>query len=403
MHTGEAALQAGTLRAQALQFTRVWASWLEAESGSRPDPLIRSLVVRSWERTRALGVDPEQGRAPEPLSLGEVERRRRASGLVPVIDVLRSSLLARATDAQHVMIVTDPEAVVLWREASNPAKHRADRLGFTIGARWSEQSVGTNAIGTALADGAPVQLFAAEHFVKSHHQWTCAASPLRDPRSGCLLGIVNVSGPAASFHPLTMALVSTAARLAEATLWRTHEQRLAILRQVAAPILARIDGPALVVDEQGWVAAVSGLSPRERVVAPTPGDPMAVDGAGLCWPEPVPGGWLIRPASGAGRSAITLRLGGEGHQTRLHVTALGPHGELCWDQAISPRHVDILTALAVHPEGLDAAGLAAAVYGDATPVVTVRAEMARLRRVLGGLMLARPYRLAPGVLLDPGD
>ncbi|HWM56852.1 MAG TPA: transcriptional regulator, partial [Pseudonocardia sp.] len=36
-------------------------------------------------------------------------------------------------------------------------------------------------------------------------------------------------------------------------------------------------------------------------------------------------------------------------------------------------------------------------YGDREHLVTVRAEMSRLRKSLGGLLLARPYRVAPGV------
>ena len=47
--------------------------------------------------------------------------------------------------------------------------------------------------------------------------------------------------------------------------------------------------------------------------------------------------------------------------------------------------------------GMDAGALSAALYGDREHLVTVRAEMSRLRRSLGGLLLARPYRLAPHV------
>lgn len=47
--------------------------------------------------------------------------------------------------------------------------------------------------------------------------------------------------------------------------------------------------------------------------------------------------------------------------------------------------------------GLDASGLSDALYGDREHLVTVRAEMSRLRRSLGGLLLARPYRIAPDV------
>jgi hypothetical protein len=57
-------------------------------------------------------------------------------------------------------------------------------------------------------------------------------------------------------------------------------------------------------------------------------------------------------------------------------------------------------------EGRSAAQLAEDLFSDATRVVTVRAEMSRLRRGLGGTLLAQPYRIAPGVvarLVLPAD
>ena len=53
--------------------------------------------------------------------------------------------------------------------------------------------------------------------------------------------------------------------------------------------------------------------------------------------------------------------------------------------------------------GLDAAALSRALYGDREHVVTVRVEMSRLRRTLGGLLLARPYRIAPDVAVVAPD
>jgi hypothetical protein len=46
---------------------------------------------------------------------------------------------------------------------------------------------------------------------------------------------------------------------------------------------------------------------------------------------------------------------------------------------------------------MNAAELSEALYGDREHMVTVRAELSRLRRTLGGLLLARPYRVTPGV------
>ena len=359
-------------------------------AGDRPPAVPRRLVVRSWMRARAQGVDPDLGDPPGPLAACEVEQRRTRSPLHRVLPELRAALTSVAEDARHIMVVTDAEGVLLWREGSTAVRHRADALGFTEGANWSEGMVGSNAIGTALAEGAPVQMFAAEHFVRTHHVWTCTACPVHDPRTGELLGVVDVSGPAETVHPTTVALVGTAVKLAEASLWRQYEGRLEALRGVAAPLLSRLSGPGLVVDDHGWVAAVTGMPSLERVAVPRAELPVAVHGVGVCVPEPVPGGWLLRVSDPA---AIRLTLDLDGRPRRAIVD-----GSSRWLHPLSTRHAEVLLLLAhAGQRGMDAGALSAALYGDREHLVTVRAEMSRLRRSLGGLLLARPYRLGPEV------
>lgn len=359
-------------------------------SGGRAPVQPRGLVARSWRRARAQGVDPDLRFPPDPAGVAEVERRRERCGLRPVLPDLRAALTSVAEDSRHVMVVTDSDGVVLWREGASRVRRLADDIGFSEGARWSEGVVGGNAIGTALAEDAPVQMFAAEHFLRAHHVWTCTAAPLHDPRTGELLGIVDVSGPAETIHPMTVALVGTAVKLAESSLWRGHERRLESLRQVAGPLLAGLTGPGLVVDEHGWVAAVTGLAGPDRVAAPRDGTPLAVHGVGDCVPEPVPGGWLLRPARGP-RMRLTLDLGSAPPRAVVE-------GSSRWAHPLSVRHAELLVLLAGAGEaGMSAAQLSEALYGDRTHLVTVRAEVSRLRRTLGGVVLARPYRIAPGV------
>jgi hypothetical protein len=67
---------------------------------------------------------------------------------------------------------------------------------------------------------------------------------------------------------------------------------------------------------------------------------------------------------------------------------------------VTPRHAEILRHLhAAGPAGLSAEALSRALYGDAEHLVTVRAEVSRLRRLLGAIVHTRPYRLAGGVRL----
>ncbi len=396
MDNGVCAIRPGTdLGRHARMLAKVHDALL---AGDRPPADPRCLVARSWTRVRAQGVNPDLGDPPGPVGLDEVERRRTGSPLALVLPELRAALTSVAEDARHVMVVTDADGVLLWREGSTAVRRRADSLGFTEGANWSEATVGTNAIGTALAEDGPVQIFSAEHFVRSHHVWTCTAAPVHDPRSGEMLGVVDVSGPAETIHPTTVALVDTAIRLAEAGLWRRHEGKLDALRTLGAPMLAAVNGPGLVVDDHGWVAAVSGMPGIERVGVPAAERPLAVHGMGVCLPEPVPGGWLLRPArTGEHRMQLILEL-----DTRPPRAVV--QGTNRWVHPLSTRHAEVLALLArAGAAGLDSAALSEALYGDRAHLVTVRAEMSRLRRTLGGLLLARPYRIAPDVTVTaPG-
>lgn len=69
--------------------------------------------------------------------------------------------------------------------------------------------------------------------------------------------------------------------------------------------------------------------------------------------------------------------------------------------SVTPRQLDILTVLSLHPRGLDLDALHALVYEDLrVSPTTCRAEVSHLRRLLGGRIGSRPYRLEVPVHAD---
>ncbi len=374
--------------------------------GEPPAPP-RPVIGDSWRRVRLHGLDPDHGAAvPPPLPVEEVEHRRHTSQLGGLLPQLREGLGAFVDVERQLLVVTDGEGRVLWREGSRGTLRSADRLEFAVGAAWTEERVGTNGIGTALVERRPVQVHSAEHFVRTHHAWTCAAAPLHDPRDGRLLGVVNVSGPAPAFNPATLPLVTAVAKVAEGELRARHWESVERLRSVAAPMLSRLGGRALAIDREGWTAAVTGAVPVGRVALPKSVQPGLVwlPSLGLCSLEPLPDGWLVRVAETPHPDAQPNRVVLDLRRARdWTVTVSGAAGQ--WSQELSPRHAELLYVLALHPAGRTAAELAADLFGDPTRTVTVRAEMSRMRRTLGGVLGHRPYRFADGVdvrLLSPG-
>lgn len=335
----------------------------------------------------------------KPLDDIELIHAREQSGLYPLLPQLRSHLLPAAESAGQLMVVADTEGRVLWREGTSSILKHADGLGFVGGSAWTEGNVGTNAIGTCIVTGVPVHIHGAEHYADTHTSWTCAAAPLHDPLTGKLIGIVDLSGPTQTVHAGTLSLVNIAARLAELEIRSAHQDRLSLLRAVAAPMLARMGGKALVVAQDGAVAAVTGFSVPEFVPLP---DDLA---AGAAWlpalghvtVEPLRGGWLLQlhdDAIAAGeRDGTIMVLDLAGTEPVLRVS--GPNGN--WTQSPSPRHAEILLSLVRHREGRSASQLADDLFADSSRTVTVRAEMSRLRRTLGPLLQRQPYRIAVGV------
>ncbi len=364
-------------------------------AGGRPPRRPRALVARSWSRVLAAGLDPDGDNGRVPLPAADLEARRRTSRLCLVVDELRRVLTSIADASHFLVVVTDADGVVLWREGAARVRMTADRLGFAEGATWTEERVGTNAIGTALAEAAPVQLFSAEHFEQAQHPWYCTAAPLHDPPTGELLGVVDVSGPALTLHPAIGALVETAVSLAEARLAVLHRDELERLRRSTEHAVSTNPGPLLVVDDHGWVAHHAGIAAHARIEAPRADRAVAVPGLGLCVPERLGDGWLVRPRGPERR----LR-------ARLDLDATPPvldvQGDAApWRTTLTRRHAELLVALArAGDAGVGAPTLSRTLHGDTGHEVAVRAEVSRLRRAVGAIVCPAPYRLAPEVELE---
>ncbi|WP_030384183.1 GAF domain-containing protein [Streptomyces sp. NRRL S-241] len=175
---------------------------------------VRAVIARSWRRCARARVSPEC--APR-VELGDAELRayREEHPLARVMPLFRDLVGAFAAHGAHLLAVCDVRGSLLWVEGEPGTLRRAEGLGFVPGARWAETAMGTNAPGTAVATGEPVQVFGAEHFSLRVHPWTCAAAPVRDPRTGRVLGAVDITGGDGLAHPHSLAFVQAVARAAE--------------------------------------------------------------------------------------------------------------------------------------------------------------------------------------------
>ena len=301
-------------------------------TGAVRSEMMRAEVADSWHLCVAAGVDAGRLEAPITLDAGDLRDYREAHPLAQVFPLLDDVLGQAARDCDAIMAVSDSAGQLLWVCGSPATLRRAEVIGFVEGSNWDERLAGTNAPGLALRLDQPVQVRRAEHFRRSVQQWSCAATPIHDPRSSALLGVLDITGGDDTAVPQTMGMVRAAARMAEA--------------ELAREFLARADR-------------------------------LPATGGGL---------QLVVESLGRNESLLTI-VGGDGvrrHELRL-----------------TPRHSEILLLLAATPRGLSGDELAVLVYEDDGASSTLRAELNRLRNLLGEELLAsRPYRLRAAVTGD---
>lgn len=84
----------------------------------------------------------------------------------------------------------------------------------------------------------------------------------------------------------------------------------------------------------------------------------------------------------------------------LDLHLLGPGRPTAYGVPLTPRHAEILCLLVDHPNGLSADEIAYRLFGDDGKASTVRAEVHRIRRNIGHIVVGQPYQLATGVVSD---
>ncbi len=134
----------------------------------------------------------------------------------PVIE----QLAEQTAGAPVCVVLTDDRARLLVRLDTTAAIGRAaDDNRFAEGFGYDEGAVGTNGVGTVLESGGSVDVVGAEHFVEPLQPYACVGAPVRDPFTGRIEGVLDVSCRAEYYSPILHSVVaSAAARIQDALL-----------------------------------------------------------------------------------------------------------------------------------------------------------------------------------------
>lgn len=236
-----------------------------------------SPVAASWRRCMTVhGLAPEEARTPWRLSDRELlEARERSGVLVAEAAGELDRLFAIIGKAGCCLLLTDEEGVALERRGSGGDDADFRGVGLWSGTVWSEASVGTNGIGTAIADGRPVVIHRDQHFLSRNIGLSCATAPIRD-ELGRLAAAIDISTCRDDASEMALSILSQAVRDAagriEANLFRRAFAGARIVLvpvDRAGPALLAVDRDDLVLGATRAARQWLGLDDR-RIAAGVP-------------------------------------------------------------------------------------------------------------------------------------
>lgn len=238
---------------------------LQAVQGTQPQPgpAADIAITRSWRRCLDQHrLDPASRRAPDVLEHPRLKDHR--APLEHIIAVARwqmNSLHQQVGRDGHVVLLTDARGVAIDSVFNDAEQAEFQRSGLWLGSVWSEETEGTNGVGTCLVERRHVTIRRDEHFRGKHVGLTCSASPIFDSK-GELLAVLNLSSvrPETSLqqHYQAMALTNLSARLIESCFFLGDDPHRYLLRfHPEAGFVGLLGEGLLSFDEQARICSVN--------------------------------------------------------------------------------------------------------------------------------------------------
>ncbi len=234
------------------------------DQGERPEGLVDPVIVRSWERCRRFGVSEggfyHASDSLDRIALKTEQERNRC--LISHGRPIMEHVYEQIRDSGSMVILSDANGLLLETVGDADFVTRARRIALSPGASWDENNIGTNAIGTVLAEEQATAIFGGEHFLSQNSFLTCCASPIFGP-DGRLLGVLDISGDYRSPQNHTLGLVRLSSSIVEKRLFESiHGRDILVCFHTRPDYLGSPKEGIAAVSPDGQVLAINraGLS-----------------------------------------------------------------------------------------------------------------------------------------------
>jgi transcriptional regulator of acetoin/glycerol metabolism len=234
--------------------------------GTPPRAVMEESVKSSWQRcVNDYRLDPARSHTPQVVDSNNLkELQNQHDELVDIARAEMDTLYDQISGSGYALLLTDAKGIILSEKIDPTLTTMFRSAGLIIGANWSEQTEGTNGIGTCIAENRSITIHRADHFRARHIGLSCSGSPIRDP-NGAMVAVLDASVVGShdtrSSQMHTMALVNTSARLIEKCLFLRRCQPYRILRFHSRPEFVNLlHDAALALADDGTIVAADDMA-----------------------------------------------------------------------------------------------------------------------------------------------
>lgn len=173
---------------------------------------VRPLISESWQRCLNNQLSPYCPKMRN-IYLSKEEIEKYADSLEIIVPIMKN-FYNYIKDSFFFISLVNHKGILLAVEGDRKIIKESK---VRIGDDWTEESAGTNSIGLCLLTHQPVQVFAAEHYYKTAHNWSASSAPIFDEEKNILF-VLTLVGNYDKVHPHTLGMVVAAANAIEKSL-----------------------------------------------------------------------------------------------------------------------------------------------------------------------------------------
>jgi transcriptional activator for dhaKLM operon len=219
---------------------KIFEAWSHFVNTGEVSEVVNPMIAASWKRCYAR-VNPIQTIHPVRLNQAHLLSSQVASfELISIARPIMEDVYQYIENTGVVLLLVNSAGCLMDRIGNGEVISWLDMWGVTPGSILTEELMGTNAVGLALAERTSVEVSGPEHYLHALHQIAGTAAPMFD-LSGRLLGVLGVFMIVDQYHKNYLAMISAAARAIEGqhqsdVLLAEHNSQLAQLNSILSSI-----------------------------------------------------------------------------------------------------------------------------------------------------------------------